>query len=55
MSEMFEMFDFDEMKYVEKDLFDEFNNDIRDIDLEIMEEELVRFADNIVSDERRIA
>ena len=59
MSKLFEMFDFDEMRYVEHDMddFDDIDtiNDICDIDMAIMEEALVRFVDDIVIEERSIA
>ena len=56
MRELFEMFDFDVMRYVEKD-FDDITaiEDTRDIDMAIMEEALVRFVDDIVIEERSIA
>ncbi len=56
MSELLEMLDFDEMSFVDSD-FEDITaiENIRDIDIAIMEEALARFVDDIVLEERSIA
>ena len=56
MREMYEMFDFDEMRYIDPEL-DSIRaiDKIRDLDMAIMEEALVKFVDDIVLEERSIA
>ncbi|MBR4668726.1 MAG: hypothetical protein IKO76_08225 [Butyrivibrio sp.] len=57
MRDVFDMFDYEEMRYVENVLFEKdlMAEKTTDMDIAVIEEELLRFVDNLVTEERRIA
>ena len=56
MRDVFDMFDYEEMRYVENVLFEKdlMAEKTTDMDIAVIEEELLRFVDNLVTEERRI-